>query len=1783
MTTDFPTSTSAADSNRGDAKTGLAAAASPELTGGAGFTYEDGVASVYAAALLSETTAPGLPARQVKRLSVQQGPLGHPLDDVIVEGEGADCVRMRLSLQVKRKLVISDAPSNTDFRDTVLRAHATVVGTDFKVGLDRVGVVTGEITDASKRSFETLCDWARADNDVTGFVKKLHTEGVAGEKLTHFICVRNILSSKLPEMELNATAHLLLSHFVLMRFEMLHEGSVIEAQTVSSLSNHLSPNDRMRADDLWRRLLALVRLAEGQAAAFDRKTLVARLNGTFRLAGAPSMKAALSQLNEEARLAVAEIGNTIAGVSIPRERLIQGTRKALLQHRFVQIGGLPGTGKSVVLRTLVEERLASGPVLFFKADRLTGATWSQYATATGLGATPLEEFLVEHAAVGSSTVFVDGIDRVELHHRGVLLDIFNTILESPLLQAWRVVATARDTGIEPLRTWLPSKLLNEGAPAIDVTTFDDAEAMLLAKEKPDLAPLLFGSEQVQAIVRRPFFAGILSQRHAVEMSVPSSEIELATAWWAVGGYGADAVRAGYRRNALVTLARAGAATSGRRIPILGMDSQVLVELEADGIIRHVRAGQTIRFTHDIYFEWSFLQLLVSQGEHWLDIIRQFGEPPVLGRVVELLSQSELKDGEDWQRHLELLEGALGARSQWLRAWVIGPFGLPSFLKHESDYNKAMLADGTGRIARLAVWFQAEKTKANPAVLDGESFPGLSFTQRILLADAWAFPSDISMWRRFCDWLIQRIDDIPISTRPDVVSVFEVWQNLAANVANSVSGPVVRLAASWLADIEARFDKHDFEERSSWWAQLKQEEIEDLEKRLIIIILRAGRAYVPLVLEYLARLQTMDSVPRSAVEQILTHAPILSETCPGQLVDFALHLIKKPLPEEVAQRSPTLTFECDSHNYDHDWDSLSINDQRRFSPCAPTREPFSSLFSLAPDEARRLVRQIANHAITAWRQLHRLSHVSHRTPIALTLSFPWGLQSFWGGAQQYLWARGTWGPDAVASGLMALEAWAFEEVEKGRPVDEVLRDLLDGHESTAALGVAVGIVLQTKHYSEVTLPLLTSQRLWTWDLERSVSETNRTGNFLGFQPKDMRHYQAVVEGDKRQSRRLDLRWLASVCVLSGGDLGSKASEAITKFTEDLPFNYAEERENSEITQRLMRTAEIWAELGRSANYRATPSEDGSHMIIQLENPKAQGPDIDAINTRQAEMVQHFSLLNWARDCFKNKTVGNRLQLEQAVGSARHLDAPELFNNPHVHVGSNSQRQSAVASVAAVALYLDRYLPTPDLEWATEVCLRAWRTPEAPDELFVSSSILIDHPVLYASRGLAALFRREPRRRDALEALLKLASHPYEQIATDTLGNLLALWNQSQDVAWLALGLAVSLCIVERPPHGATLEQHKEQKQHHLESAVQAALTQSEAIEKPAAPLPCMPSAWIPAPQGQRSRQSRYGQVVNIDWMHPMVDIDCNLLAKILTEIPISAAMNDKLRRDLFLSWCNGLVEWTIERLCPSWSRQPGQKPFEANLSELYTWRRALYQFIGRVSLHLAPDESARRFVSPVMGADDKTFSSLMAPYVSLLTCNVMDEPVLPVGPLALLKLIVPRMLSHGSWVRSGWNNGEIYDADLTHMVKAMFFIHIEGASEAARFANGNWKEISSILPIVESILVAQGQNPTVVSAFQTLCDRSFEHYPLDRFVVHLNMVLGQGGGTPLGWRGTDLPARLAGLIQRFSEKTQPLPREIARSMLRALDALVDMGERRAAAIQTSEVFKNVRTTSLDACI
>ncbi|MGJ3262396.1 MAG: hypothetical protein ACFE0R_04090 [Salinarimonas sp.] len=54
----------------------------------------------------------------------------------------------------------------------------------------------------------------------------------------------------------------------------------------------------------------------------------------------------------------------------------------------------------------------------------------------------------------------------------------------------------------------------------------------------------------------------------------------------------------------------------------------------------------------------------------------------------------------------------------------------------------------------------------------------------------------------------------------------------------------------------------------------------------------------------------------------------------------------------------------------------------------------------------------------------------------------------------------------------------------------------------------------------------------------------------------------------------------------------------------------------------------------------------------------------------------------------------------------------------------------------------------------------------------------------------------------------------------------------------------------------------------------------------------------------------------------------------------------------------------------------------------------------------------------------------------------------------------------------------------------------------------------------------------------------------------------------------IPARIAGLVQHLADRETPMPPALAQTLLRILDLLVDMGDRRSAALQASEAFREV---------
>lgn len=338
---------------------------SPEVAGGAGFTFEDTPVAIYLGALLGEESAAGLEDRTVVRVAVQQAAYGEPLDDLIVDGRGSDDSTARVSLQTKRELTISAATTNTDFREIVTRAWATLQNGHFRENVDRVGALTGTVSESARRSLVTICEWARASDTLDTFLSRFQPGTSGADKRNALQALRDILGDD-DGTPSDGKAYRLLRHFVLIKVDVLHAGATDDAHAIERLRHHL--HDGSRAGDLWHRLLHIAREAAGRAQEFSRLSLLASLRGSFRLAGVRSLRIDLERIAEETQNALDSIACEIDGVNIPRLALVTAVQRGLQTSRFVTIIGLPGTGKSAALHACVvdigEER--SGRTFSFR-------------------------------------------------------------------------------------------------------------------------------------------------------------------------------------------------------------------------------------------------------------------------------------------------------------------------------------------------------------------------------------------------------------------------------------------------------------------------------------------------------------------------------------------------------------------------------------------------------------------------------------------------------------------------------------------------------------------------------------------------------------------------------------------------------------------------------------------------------------------------------------------------------------------------------------------------------------------------------------------------------------------------------------------------------------------------------------------------------------------------------------------------------------------------------------------------------------------------------------------------------------------------------------------------------------------------------------------------------------------------------------------------------------------------------------------------------------------------
>lgn len=1785
---------------------------SPELTGGAGFTYEDAVAAKFLVAMIGGTTAPALDTRIVQRVAQQQADFGEPLDDVVVDAASlADGSVMRLSLQVKRSLTISNAATNTDFREVIQRSWQTLQKPDFRVHIDRVGAAAGSVAEEAFRAFTAVCDWARASDTPAAFMQRSNGNASA----THHAVIEAVRSvARGADAPLsNEEVCRLLAHLVLVRFDFLHAGSTDDAEAVVSLQRALVPGLVARAGELWDLLRQRARDGAGRSAVHTRALLARALTG-WRFNGAPAFAGDLQILRDSTRHWLDQQANDIGGTHLSRQALRDQLAKQMAVHRLTFIKGLPGTGKTVLLREFVQELAADGTTVFLTANRLSGRSWSEHARAMGLTTTSIEPLLVEIATTGHATLLIDGLDRIAPEQRAIVTDLLGQLLTNPVLSEWRVVATARDAGIEPLRNWVPPALFaSNGVGYVDVENLTDEEASSLAESLPALRPILTGgSERVRTLARRPFFAAVLARGFSLAAYpsefAPQSEVDLVEAWWTRGGYDAHAPQALARQRGLIELARHSAPDLGRNVRIRDLSAttrDVLPSLEADGLVQQVRPGHTAQFSHDIFFEWSFFHLLVDHGDDWTAALTATGEPPALARVVELLSLATYPLPDQWSRELRALEQAQ-LRPQWLRAWLLAPVFGPRFADHADKFAASLSANGHLLLGKLLVWMQAEKTTPNPMVLSGAIGGELDPAARIRVADSLGWPSDFAAWRRLLMWAVEHVESIPDAYVRDLVTLFETWQVAVADYPNEVSEQIVAQCATWLNAIE---DEHA--DRRHWYREPPGDAAPrpyiptNMEAELRALVLRAARAYPDVVGAYLTKVEAVERWSDKAFRELMDYSPLLAQTHLAQLARMARRWFMAELPNDTATRwrreareegrrrreaqaippekrsrfeQIALSATAIMHNSfsRHDWDRLSIDgDHQGFFPASPLREPFHSLLLRDPATGLALIRDVTNHATVAWRQLHDHWRGSS-TPLPLALVFPWGRQEFWGDDRHYFWFRGHGGPQVVECALMTLERWGISQLDAGRPLGEVLQQLLEGQTSIGVLGIAIHLSLRAREVSPTTLALLSSIRLWRLDLQRMVQEQQlQSAGMIGFEggSADAVHRQAVAETAKMASRRMELRNLVPLFVL-GTDTAMRDAcrTALDAFPDNLELAFQEECQALEHVAELRSTAELWSELGHVENYTSEPVPGRDDVVkISVTSPRHEAPQVKVALQNHELLARESQLWLWVDKCFTSRCWDAGFTADEAVERARELAERASTGESISLIPGGSLTEGAIAGTAAAVICFSG--GHAHEAWANAM-LESFRVAqdEISDDTF-GPSVIPWHPKIFVAHALAARIKVGRELHGDRDALYRLVAHPLDAVATAALAGVVGCWERDARFAWcgLNLGLRLAQYLSRKDLYRLDGSARRRLELDRRAAAVTAALGEFNAEE----PLP----AWVrPRPSWQQAAPDvddahDFGERDEDGWQHTDDLWDGRFAAVVLQRVPVAAVMAGEGRAH-FVDALEAYVSWTLDTINPAW-RAERRRGRERGEGDLYEWEDQLGRMVACVVPHLPSDEVLGRLLRPILAQPDQIAMRLLAPFTVSVVCGeVLDSQLVRDDTLKVLHAVLERVLENRDLRRSPHEKGRMGGFHLPKLVEALLFVLVEHAPGAARFANGLWDDLGKVMPLIDRIVRAAGWHPYVASKFVTLCERSGAAYPADTFA---DQVLAQivEGRLPVGWKGSLIPAKIAALVQAHADRSHPLPAPLARKLLQVLDGLVDLGDRRSAALQQSESFRGVR--------
>jgi len=505
---------------------------SPRATGPAGGQFEAKVGTHYALALLARTEPFGLPGAVIDLIEFQRGGQGYPLDDVIVKGVTRLGQRRCLEIQVKRSMAFTENDDNfSSIVEGIVTARKTEASRRFAVAVERTsGAIENGVQEALELAQQTV--------DAASFLRLLETPGRSNSDMRRFVAAFRLLLAK------NGEAGDMVLFDVLRSFSVL----TFDYARPNSLTEHY---DRWRATqlasarngtDLYDALFGLVLRTDAIGGELSRNELTRRLEELNVVFGsAPQLALARVNVEEMSRYALSDIGLVVNGCRLSRDKQRRELESLLetaeTKGGVVEITGPSGTGKSGLLRTVIDAREVMSRIIVLAPDRTTPGGWPALRAAFDIEATA-EEFLSDLACDGGAYLCIDGFDRFrDSAQRKTVLDLLQAAFNCPGVT---VLLTTQPGWEEEGAHWISEEALTRLSKraSMFLDGLDDDEAEALASAAPQLAALLRPDHPAKPLARNLLKLRLMINTR-LNTTEAVSEAALARDWWLSGAQSSE--------------------------------------------------------------------------------------------------------------------------------------------------------------------------------------------------------------------------------------------------------------------------------------------------------------------------------------------------------------------------------------------------------------------------------------------------------------------------------------------------------------------------------------------------------------------------------------------------------------------------------------------------------------------------------------------------------------------------------------------------------------------------------------------------------------------------------------------------------------------------------------------------------------------------------------------------------------------------------------------------------------------------------------------------------------------------------------------------------------------------------------------------------------------------------------------------------------------------------------------------------------------------------------------